>query len=371
METVGEHGAGGWTRRQDGRIQVSLTMPNGKRAYRMIARDKDAKRQVRRAQDALRELVRIREADLDPAGQTVTDYLRSWLRSMTSATHARVRPNTIAHYTNAVELHIIPKLGAYRLERLSERHVQAWIDGLAASPQSISHYRAALRRALNVAVRQRILSRNVAVAVDLPNIADFEGAPLTADEARRLLESSASSTLGPLWRLAVVTGLRVSELLALSRNDLDGNRLAVRAQLARVDGEWVRVPTKAARALDVISLDAATVALLDEHKKRQAEARTPDWKYWGLLFTTPTGLPLHRGTVLTAFGEACDQAGIPRRRVHDLRMTTATLLADLGVTEDVRQARLGHSTKAMARHYAKASERQDREAVERLAEAVR
>jgi len=130
---MGLHGDGGITRRKDGRLQVSITMPNGRRAYRTIARDKDAKRQARRAEDVRRELVRIREADLDPAGQTVADYLRSWLRSMTSATHARQRPNTVAAYRNAVELHIIPVLGGYRLERLSERHIQAWIDGLRAA----------------------------------------------------------------------------------------------------------------------------------------------------------------------------------------------------------------------------------------------
>ena len=129
----GLHGDGGITKRKDGRLQVSITMPNGRRAYRMIPRDKDPKRQAKRAEDVRRELVRIREADLDPAGQTVADYLRSWLRSMTSATHARQRPNTVAAYRNAVELHIIPVLGGYRLERLSERHIQAWIDGLRAA----------------------------------------------------------------------------------------------------------------------------------------------------------------------------------------------------------------------------------------------
>ena len=62
---------------------------------------------------------------------------------------------------------------------------------------------------------------------------------------------------------------------------------------------------------------------------------------------------------------------VTRRRFHDLRDSNATLLADLGVPEDVRMARLGHSTKAMARHYAAASVTQDRQAVELLAEALR
>jgi integrase len=370
MTTMGAHGEGGIARRKDGRLQAALTMPNGRRVYRTIPRDRDQKRQRRRADAALRELVRIREADLDPAGQTLADYLRSWLRDMASTTHARVRPNTIAYYRNAVDLHIIPVLGTHRLDLLRPRHVQAWLDGVRLAPRTVAHLHATLRRALNVAVRHEIIDRNPAQYIELPKVPEFQGAPLTTAEARRLIETSAGDRLGVLWRLAIVTGLRIGELLALSWDDLVDDRLTVTGQLARLDGQWVRVPTKAARTIATIALGTGTVAALAEHRRRQAAARTPDWKFWGLMFTTASGLPLHRVTALAEFRIACDRAGISRRRVHDLRATSATLLADLGVTEDVRQARLGHSTKAMARHYAAASERQDRDAVERLEESL-
>lgn len=423
MPSVGLHGEGGITKRPDGRLQVSITMPNGRRAYRMIARDKDPKRQAKRAEDVRRELVRIREADLDPAGQTVADYLRSWLRSMTSATHARQRPNTIAAYRNAVELHIIPALGGYRLERLSERHIQAWIDGLRASPQSIAHYRAALRRALNVATRQRIIARNPAIAVDLPDVPRFHAAPLSAAEAHDLLSATAGDRLAALWRLAILTGLRSGELLGLSWDDVDlggndgqsnihaetthdatgrgdradvllrrlpdghrtgevaqplsnvptsrGPSITVRAQLQRQGGEWVRAEPKASRALERVAIDADTVAALAAHKLRQAAERQPDWPYWGLVFTTPRGYPIHRRDVLEAFRLACDRAGVKRRRFHDLRHSSATLMREVGITGEVRKARLGHSTDDMSERYAHASATQDRDAVERLAEAVR
>lgn len=412
MPSVGLHGEGGIAKRPDGRLQVSLTMPNGRRVYRMIARDKDPKRQAKRAEDVRRELVRIREADLDPAGQTVADYLHSWLRSMTSATHARVRPNTIAHYRNAVELHIIPVLGGYRLERLSERHIQAWIDGLRASPQSIAHYRAALRRALNVATRQRIIARNPAIAVDLPDVPGFRAAPLTAAEAHDLLSATAGDRLAALWRLAILTGLRSGELLGLSWDDVDlggndgtgprtvgtGTRgevperavgsangprrpgvasvphapsITVRAQLQRQAGAWVRAEPKANRSLERVAIDSATAQALAAHKLRQAAERQPDWPYWGLVFTTPRGYPIHRREVLEAFRLACDRAGVARRRFHDLRGTSATLMREIGIDKEVRKARLGHSTDDMAEHYSRASVSQDRDAVERLAEAVR
>jgi integrase len=106
--------------------------------------------------------------------------------------------------------------------------------------------------------------------------------------------------------------------------------------------------------------------MLEAHRLRQAQERTPDWRYFGLVFVTTRGEPYHQRYVLDAFHDALDRAGIAPRRFHDLRGTSATLMADLAVPEHVRMSRLGHSTTSMARRYAKASEEQDRDAVERL-----
>lgn len=100
--------------------------------------------------------------------------------------------------------------------------------------------------------------------------------------------------------------------------------------------------------MDLLTLDPTTVALLDEHRKRQALERQPDWAYWGLMFVKPNGMPYHGADALREFHAACDAAGIARRRFHDLRGSTATLMKDLGVAEDVRMARLGHETRQMA-----------------------
>lgn len=363
------YGEGSITRRADGRLQVVVTV-GGKRRYAMIPARLSPKEQQRLAEKKRRELVDHRDAELDPSGQTLAAFLRSWIDGLRHATHRRVRPRTLDHYELIVERHIIPALGTHRLDRLSERHVQHWLDHDSASPRTVSHHRAVLRRALNVAVRQRIVGRNVAIGVELPPIEPYEGRPLSLDEARRLLAATAGDRLHPLWRLAIVTGLRLGELLGLGWDDLTGRELRVSGQLTRRRGSWVRSDTKAARALGAIALDAATVNVLDEHRRRMTAERTPDWPYFGLMFTTPAGLPYHRRDVLRLFHAACDAAGIPRRRVHDLRASSATLLRALGVPEDARMARLGHATTDMARHYAKASPEQDRAAADTLGAAL-
>ena len=372
MGGMGSHGDGGTTRRRDGRIQVSITLLSGRRLYRYVPKMDDQVAQRRLAKRVLRELRESRSLELEPERQTLAAYLRSWLAGERDARRSRIRPRTLEFYTMIVEQHVIPVLGGHQLDQLTERHVQAWLDAGEGSARSVHHRRAVLRRALNVAVRQRIIPRNPAIAVDLPDVGEFTGDPLTIAEARQLLEASAGDRLAALWRLALVTGLRSSELTGLAWDDVDLDRasVAVRAQLARVAGAWALVPPKPGRTLERISIDPATVAALRIHKVRQAEERRPEWAFWGLVFVTAGGQPIGRSDVLRAFHAACDVAGIRRRRVHDLRVSAATLLQELGVEEPVRMARLGHTTTRMARHYAVARDELDRDASTRLAEAI-
>lgn len=370
MEAVGRHGAGSIVRRKDGRLMASITMPNGRRLYRYIPADRDKQRQRRLAAKALRDLAEIRARELEPERQTLAEYLRSWLETLRNARLRRPRPRTLEHYEYVIERHVIPTLGAHRLDALRERHVQEWLDADSGSARSVLHHHAVLRRALNVAVRQRILGRNPALAVELPDAPAFDGSPLSIEDARRLL--AVPDRLAPLWRLALATGLRESELLGLAWDDvdLDAGTVRVVAQLYRAEGKWQRVPPKAARSREVIGIDSATVSVLREHKRAMAEERTPSWRFHGLVFVTPAGEPYGRAAILRAFHAACDRAGIPRRRFHDLRYSSATMLKELGVAEDARMARMGHSTLAMARKYAHPSDAADREAADALGRAL-
>lgn len=368
------YGDGSIVRTADGRLRVTVSI-GGQRVVRMVARRLPPKEQRKRAEAIRRELVAQREAGLEPSSQTLAVYLRSWLGSHREAKRARLRPRTLAGYEAIAEQSIIPALGDIRLDRLRESDVQRWVDRHHGSPQTVANHRAVLRRALNVALRERLVGRNAALAVELPDSDWAGGSPLSLEEARALLGLAGDErwATDPLWRLALDTGLRQGELLGLGWDDVDLERgvVTVTSQLQRLNGQWVRTPTKAARSLSQLALAPATVEALAAHKLRQASERQPDWRFWGLVFITAKGEPYHAWTVLRAFHAACDAAGIPRRRFHDLRASSATLMRDLGIPEDARMARLGHSTTKMARHYGKASAAQDRAAADALGEALR
>lgn len=373
MTDVG-YGDGSIVQRRDGRLEVAVLV-DGRRVRRYVGKalvSRDPKAAMKRAEKLRQGLLERREAGIDPAGQTLEVYLRSWIEGLADARHARVRPRTLDHYRLVVERHIIPALGQRRLDALHERHVQAWLDADPAAPRTVAHHRAVLRRALNVAVRQHVLARNPALAVELPRLPEYRAAVLTLAEVRALLAATADQREGPLWRLALDSGARQGELLGLAWDDLDtdAGTMTIGAQLQRRGGAWIRVPPKAARSLATISLAPSTVAALVEHRRRMAAERTPDWAYHGLVFVTQSGQPYHAGAIRRAFGAACDAAGIGRRRFHDLRASSATIQRELGVPEDVRMARLGHATIAMARHYGQARPGLDRDAAERLEAAL-
>jgi integrase len=350
---------------------VAVTMADGRRVYR-------AAKSPREAERIRAQLVEARELDLDPTRQTVAGYLRSWIGGLRDARHQRVRPRTLQHYEMIVERHIIPALGNLRLSQLTVPKVQAWIDADPASARSVHHHRAVLRLALNRAVRHRLIAYNPAALVEVPEVEPDKSDPLARDEVRALLEATAGDRLGPLWRLALASGLRLGELLGLAWDDIDlaAGRITVTAQLQRLAPDkggdangWARTPTKAARALTTIHIGEGTAAVLAAHRTRQAAERQPGWAYFGLVFVTETGNPYHPSFVLTSFRKACEAAGVRRRRIHDLRHTHNRILKDGGVAEDERMARMGHSTTAMSRHYGGPSQDRDRHVAD-VAEAA-
>lgn len=381
------YGDGTITRRADGRLQVTVTV-DGRRRYAMVPARlvaKDPKAAARLAEKRRRELLDRREGALAGSSQTLEAFLRSWIESLDRARVRRVAPRTLEGYRQIVEDSIIPTLGRRRLDRLDERHVQAWIDGMDASAQTIANRRAVLRRALNTAVG-RLVPRNVAAGpgVELPKVAEFEGRPLTLDEVKALIASSPEDPLHALWLLAIDTGWREGELLGLARDDVDveARTVTLSSQIQRVrgrgvmvkgekrDAEWVRRRTKRPRQLATVAVSRATADALAAHLVRTAAERQPEWAWFGLLFLSPNGKPIGNREVLRLFRAACRKAGIEERRVHDLRGTSATILRELGVPEDIRMLRHGHATTRMARRYAQPRTGVDRTAADALGTAL-
>ena len=92
------------------------------------------------------------------------------------------------------------------------------------------------------------------------------------ETVRSFLEHVSTDRLSALFTLAVTTGLRRGELLAVRWKDidLDAGRLTVAQELLDVNHKMVFGPPKSGRSKRTGALDPLTVAALREHKQRQA-----------------------------------------------------------------------------------------------------
>jgi integrase len=340
-------GSGSVFRRGDGRwvAAVSIGPRNQRRFIRRI-------RPTRR--DALAALGELR-VDRSPAATsrlTVGAYLESWMAGVRN-----LRPETRRAYQAATVNHLVPTIGHVRLVDLTPLHVEGMLAdvGQRVGPKSLRNIHAVLRRALAMAVRGGLVTRNVASRefVDAPRVPLAEPRALSAAEVRRLLDACRGDWLEAVFITAVGTGLRQGELLGLAWEDVDLHqaRISVRRELVRENGRYQRVELKTAHSRRAVPLAHAVVEALIAHRGRlilEGFLVTEP----GPVFTNRRGEPLSGSWVTHRFYRLADQAGIPRLRFHQLRTTYASRLAEAGVS-DIEIARLlGHSRVHTAKkHY--------------------
>jgi integrase len=279
----------------------------------------------------------------------VAEYLSKWLASIEAA----VRPATACRYRQMVERHLTPGLGGVRLTKLSAVHLSSfYADRLAAglSPTTVNNQHMILHRALDQAVKWRLIPLNPCDAAEPPRRAQPEIATWTAAQARTFLRGTADSPLGAVFRLALLTGMRRGELLALRWQDVDLVRgtLAVRRTLTRdKDDHWQMGEPKTAAGRRSIALPPSCVAALKRHHARQRErtmAHRDVWQEHGLVFERGDGAMLHPNVLDATFHREAAALGLPRIRFHDMRHTAATLMLEEGVHPKIVQERLGHSS---------------------------
>lgn len=276
-------------------------------------------------------------------------YLDYWLEHVVKPTR---RPATVSLYETCIRLHLKPGLGKHELRRLSVAAVQRFLNGKlreidpGESIRLVHVLRQVLSAALSRAVREELVSRNVARLVELPPWEPAEVIPWSAPEALAFLAAAKSDPLYPAFVLLLLYGMRRGEVLGLRWSDIDGNLIHVRQQVQRIKGKLIIGPVKTrAGKRDLPLLGLADEALMIRRGVQflDAERLGRAWTDTGLVFTTRTGLLVEPRNLNRSFYRICDGNGIRRVKVHALRHTTASLLKALGVPAKDAQVILGHA----------------------------
>jgi len=338
----------------------------GRRRHRwlvrvFLGRDRETRRRrylsrtvhgpVRRAQSYLNKVLRERDLGRRADGVTVTlrEFLDRWLET---AAKPKLRDKSYESYESLLRRYIRPVLGERILSAITPLDVQSayqkMIDrGLSARTVRYTH--SVLRSAIRQAIRWRILLQDPTDGAQLPRLARREMPVLTAQQSRAFLSAALKTHYGPIFAVALTTGMRPSEYLALKWQDIDWDRgtVSVVRTLERSAGCWRFAETKRARSRRIIKFQDWVLETL---KNLQAKTIRPSGCSWPdnseLVFTSPAGRPMYSDKLAKRFKAILGQNGLPMIRLYDLRHTAATLALSAGVPTKVVAEQLGHASAA-------------------------
>ncbi len=267
-----------------------------------------------------------------PADTTITvgEWIGEWLKRH----RAHIRPSTYARYNGALRTWVLPHLALVRLTALTHRHIEAMHEEAiqaSRSPHTIRRNHTPLRAALQEAERDGIIVRNPATLVRLPPLQKAEIDPFTQAEVQQFLVTNQDRLLYPVYHLALNSGLRLGEILALRvGRDISPTGRTITVRETRRRG--VTGPPKSKESARQVVLHPTAAEVLADVIADQGDG--------ALAF------PINEATVSHSMAGACKAAGVRQRRFHDLRHTHATLLLASGANIRAVSARLGHATAA-------------------------
>lgn len=341
------HGEGSIHQRADGRwvATVELGYVNGKRKRKYVYGE--TRREVSEELSKLRQAIREGRMAAVDGKMNLATYLDKWLETIKTTR----RPNTYRRYEQLVRLHVKPLLGPKRLSTLKALDLQQLyakkLDELA--PRTVVHLHRVVHGALKQAVRWALIPTNPAEKVAPPRAPEPEMSAFTFEEVDRFLEVARGHRLEALFVLAVMTGARRGELLALRWRDVDLDARTVRiagSVQKDLSGKRVIAEPKTKQSRRSVLLSDTSVQALKRRRSVQAQERLqagPLWSDLDLVFAEPDGAFLRVSVVRREYKRLLEQANVPQLRFHDLRHTAATLALQQGRNPKAVSDMLGHA----------------------------
>jgi integrase len=338
------NGEGSIDQRADGvwRARISLADGTRKVVYGRTRADVARRLAALQEQQARHQLVTSGKA-------TCAQWFAQWLADHVDG---HVAQTTLERYRGICNRYLEPRLGRVPLEQLSPSHIQRLhrelrADGLA--PATIALVHTVVHRSLRAARRMRLVATNVAADVPPPPSGSHDATEraFTTDQLVVLRGAIRGHRHEHLWIVLAETGLRVGEALALQWADvnLEAHRLMVRRSYRRtLSGPVLSAPkTKAGRRTIPLSQAACEALTQQRERVRQMRKDAELWSTEGLVFPNGLGKPLRADKLLEEFKQVLAAAGLPPKRLHDLRHGLATRLFAADVHPVAVQRILGHA----------------------------
>ena len=288
---------------------------------------------------------------IEPSGLLFSDFVDKWVEKYA---RGQVKPGTLVDYESYFRLHLLPIFGNISLRTIKAEDIHGFksaklAEGLSA--QTVKHLLRLIRQILQHAVDWNYLRENPANKVKFPSVPRYEMDCLDPEEVDAFL-NALPERYQTFFEIAITTGLRMGELLAMKWCNIDWKRelYFVRESLARSKGGYkggLATP-KTTHSAQSVEITTNCIRLLKKHEKKQAEEKLRVGETYldqGLIFATTTGTPLNSSNIVNRqFHKGLEAAGLRRIRFHDLRHTCASLLINQGVNPKYIQRQLRHSS---------------------------
>lgn len=296
---------------------------------------------------------------IEPSELTLKEFLLKWLEDYCESNLA---PSTFESYEMIIKTHLIPVLGNIKVENLEPMHVKRYQthklksgrkDGKEGglSKRTVQYHHRVLSKALKHAVRWKVMDNNPCNYIDAPSPDKPEIHSLSQEQIDKLL-NIAENWVYDLIYIAVFTGMRRGEILALRWKDIDFKEkvIQVKQSVTKPTGKDLifRQP-KNKSSIRPINVDDGVIKILKRKRREQKENKLRaeskyNNEYDNLVFRGAFGKPILPRRATRRFNLTAKKAELSDFRLHDLRHTHATLMLKAGVHPKIVQERLGHST---------------------------
>ncbi len=387
-------GTGSVRQRPDGRWEArysaGIDPATGKYKQRSVYGKTQAE-VLQKMNAALRDL---EEHDFDkPQAVTLSAWMQTWFDTYT----VQLRDTTRRQYLDNIKNHILPNLGAVKLEKLTPMMVQEFFNKLSSpkyrtgskgqeknglSPKSVRNIYRILHQALQQAVKPplRLMKYNPCEDIILPAAEHKEMQVLTPEEAQKLLQAAQCSIYYPAIYIALFCGIRRGEVCGIKMENLNFNDRTIlicdQLQADRMgDGGLRDVTLKNRKPRKIYPCDAVWDMLAQYLPIRHAILDQNGITECRYLLVSSKGTPLDPDNLGRAFRESLARAGIDRPiRLHDLRHTYSLIQLSAGTDIKTLQESLGHHDPGFTlRQYGHTSEsnfRRSADAMQRYADAL-
>lgn len=316
----------------------------------------------RKAEAARKEIIREYERrDVIEESQLLfQEFMKQWLEK----TKSTISCSTYYEYRKIVYNGITPYFDQHSISLydLKPYHIQEFYDFKMqrdhVSAATIHHYHANIHKALAYAVKMERIAANPADKVELPKKTKHTANYYSAEELKQVLDQSRGTQIEPVVRLAAWYGLRRGEIIGLRWSGIDfmNNLLSVTGTVkdkgssgSKIKNMYYEPTAKTASSLRSFPMSKEVRSYLLKLKAQQdARKLTEGYNHtWDdFVCVRENGDLIPPEYVTRAFPKLCEECGLRRLKLHELRHTNISLLLAEGASMKELQEWAGHSNYA-------------------------